>query len=328
MDADKATPQIITSESAVRKSYRAHRYLQDLKEDEVRQFGRDAFRNFMTINTEGKAAPLSLKHPRHWYWRVRLLHILEEISIRFGPYPNGLDDTFATSIKLPRPDSLRVKKAASVVDRQSLVRGEYLVKYGQRAHILEMLDKGLVRIAPASSYAAVEYNDAILDTELKFTYNFYNSPPELISQHATVPPTLATRELIHGTTFLERTLREDYYLFCLSASYDPRLFDDFESDACMIIHSPMEFRDRLMRYVADKAKAKGWTFAAVNYVDPFSVPDPSLHPSLCKHHRYAYQDELRAAWQMHKGRGHNLDAIFVELGSLRDIARVVCIDTQ
>jgi hypothetical protein len=327
MDADKATPQIITSESAVRESYRDHRYLQDLAEDELLKVCRDTFRNFMTINLEGKASPLSLDHPRHWYWRVRLLHTLEEFSIRFGPYPNGFDDSFVTSIKLPRPDSFRVEKAASAIDSQLLARGEYLVKYGQKSHLFGMLDKGLVRIAPASSYAEFEKNDAISDTELKFTCQFYNSPLELISQHAAVPPTLAAGKFIHGTALLELTMREDYYLFCLSASYDPRLFDDFESDACMIIDSPIEFRDRLMRCVADKTQCKGWNFSAVTYVDPFSIPDPSLHPFLRKHHRYAYQDEVRAVWQMQKGCGHNLDPIFVELGSLRDIARVILIDT-
>lgn len=328
MDADKAVPQIVTSESSFREGYRKHRYLEDLEEEELRQFLRDVFRNFMTINSEGKAAPLLLEHPRHWYWRVRLLHVLEEISIRFGPYPNGIDHSFAASIKLPRPDSFRVKKAVSLFNRQSLVRGEYLVKYGKKSHILEMLDKGLVRIAPASSYAAVENNDAISDTELKFTYNFYNSTQETVSKYVSVPSFLTTRELISSTAFLELTLREDYYLFCLSASYDPRLFDDFESDACMIIHSPIKFRDMLMHRVADEAQSKGWAFSAVSYVDPFSVPDPSLHPSLRKHHRYAYQDELRAAWQLHKGLGYNLEPVFVELGSLRDIADVVSIDDQ
>jgi hypothetical protein len=328
MDADKATPKTFNSEGAVRESYRAHRYLQDLANEELQQFWRDAFRNFMTINTEGKAAPLSLKHPRHWYWRVRLLHALEEISIRFGPYPNGFDDAFASSVKFPLPDSPRIRKSSSLVDRQTLVRGEHLVKYGQKAHILEMLDKGLIRVAPASSYAAVENNDAISDTELNFTYKFYNSSTELLSQYGTLPPSLATKDLFQGTARLDITLREDYYLFCLSASYDPRLFDDFEADACMIIHSPVEFLDRIMRPVAEEVHAKGWAFSDVTYIDPFSNPDPDHNHALCKHHRYSYQDELRAAWQVHKGQGHDLSAIFVEIGSLRDIAYVVSIDSQ
>src|SRR5690606_733829 len=65
MDADKATPDKFNSERAVRDSYRAHRYLQDLTAEELQQLWRDAFRNLMTINTDGKAAPLSFEHPRH-----------------------------------------------------------------------------------------------------------------------------------------------------------------------------------------------------------------------------------------------------------------------
>lgn len=328
MDADKATPDTFNSETAVRKSYRSHRYLQDLPGEELQQFWKDAFRNFMTINGEGKAAPLSLKHPWHWYWRVRLLHALEEISIRFGSYPNGFSDAFVSSIKFPHPDSQRIRKASSLVDWQSLVRGQYLVKYGQKAHLLEMLDKGLIRVAPASSYAAVDYNDAISDTELNFTYNFYNPTPEFLSKYAKSLSSLATTGLLEGTARFDITLGEDYYLFCLSASYDPRMFDDFEYDACMIIQSPIKFRERLMRPVFEQVHAKGWAFSAVTYIDPFSNPDPDHNHALCKHHRYSYQDELRAAWQMQKGEGHDLGATFVEIGSLRDIAYVVSIDSQ
>jgi len=259
---------------------------------------------------------------------VRLLHALEEMSIKFGPYPNGFGDAFASSVKFPQPDSPRTRKASTLVDRQSLVRGQYLVKYGKTAHLLEMLDRGLIRIAPASSYAAVDYNDAISDTELNFTYNFYNQSPELLSQYATSLPSLATNGLFQGTARFDITLREDYYLFCLSASYDPRLFDDFESDACMIIQSPIEFQKRLMHPVLEQVHAKGWAFSDVTYIDPFSTPDPDHNHALCKHHRYSYQDELRAAWQMQKGQGHDLGAIFVEIGSLRDIAYVVSIDSQ
>jgi hypothetical protein len=327
VDADKAISRVISNERSVRQSYREYRYLQDLSTSDLRQICRDTFRNFITINVLGKAAPLSLNHPRHWYWRVRLLHVLEEFSVRFGPYPNGFDDEFVRDFRFPKPGSPRIRRAASEPSHRSLTRGKYLVKYGKKEHILDMLDHGLVRLAPASSYASAENNDAIFDTELKFTYSLCNPSPELVALHGALPSDLKADEPFHGTVFLEQTLREDYYLFCLSASYDPRLFDDFESDACLIIKAPTEFRDRLMRRAADQLQSKGWAFAPVTYVDPFSLPDTAHHPSLRKHHRYAYQDEVRAVWQMHKGCGMNLDACFVDLGSLRDISYVVCVDS-
>lgn len=328
MDADKATPKIITHDNDIKKSYRAYRYLQDIPEDELYQYVRDAFRNFMTINEQGKTAPLPVSHPAHWYWRCRLIHIVEELCIRDEGYPRGLNDVFAKSIRLPRADSLRAINAFSAVNHQLLAKGEHLVKYGQKTYVLDMFNKGLFRISPASSYAASEYNDAIADTELKFTYNLYNSSPEVISRYAVVPSSLTTKDLLYGTAFLELTQHEDYYLFCLSTLYSPRLFDDFESDACLIIHSPVEFRNRLMRSVENQVKSKSWAFSEVTYLDPFSIPNPSHHPYLCKHHRYAYQNELRAAWQMHEGSSHKLDAVYVELGSLENIAQVVCINTE
>lgn len=282
----------------------------------------------MTVNSQGKAAPLATDHPQHWYWRARLIHLLEEFSLRPGSYPNGIDDELASDIKFPDPRSTRINRASLAVDRQALARGSYLVKYGQKEHLAEMLHKGLVRIAPASSYAAFEENDAIMDTELKFTFSLYNPSLKLIGEHITLPADATVNKRFLGTAHLDQTLREDYYLFCLSASYDPRLFDDFQANACMIIGSPHEFRARLMQRVAAKVDSAGWGFAPVTYVDPFSIPNSKLRAALRKHHRFAYQDEVRAAWLMRKGSGKDLDAKFVEIGSLSDIAQVICIEAN
>ena len=328
VDADKATPSTIKSEADIRSRYRSHRYLQDLPLADLQKFGRDAFRNFMTINHELKVVPLDVDHPRHSYWRARLLHIHEEYAIRAGAHPRGFDEELVRSIKLPRQNSSGVRRARSSLDLSSLPRGKYLVKYGQKQYLSDALSTGRIKISSASSYASYEKNDAIRDKELEFTFNLFEPRAGLLAKYARLPLNLDVDKCMKGTAFLKRSLRKDYYLYCLSASYDPRMFDDFDYDACLVIHDLEEFRNRLLHSVAEATHAKGWAFSPVTYVDPFSEPDPDLHHALRKHHRYAYQDEVRAAWQLPNESCNDLSPIFVELGSLKNIAELVLVGDE
>jgi hypothetical protein len=68
----------------------------------------------------------------------------------------------------------------------------------------------------------------------------------------------------------------------------------------------------------------GWhaTVNAVEYYDPLLVTPGEVDVLTCKHFRYAYQKEVRVAW-LPPGPIQTLEPIFVELGSLSDIAEVL-----
>ena len=300
---------MICIDEKFRAEYRTYRYLSDLMDDELLNRGRDTFRNFMTINSAGKVSTLPSAHQFHMYWRMRFMHFLEECVLRFGPYPNGLSSEFTNKLKIPNPNSKKVQLAISAVDRSILEDGKYLVKYGKHEHLKQMLLSGIVKISPASTYADASLNEATRDTELEFTFRLYRPTHEdlkpYLNQNSTTFP-------LDGTAIITQTAREDFHLFCLSASYSPHLFDDFNAEACLLITKPIEFRDRLLSVVHDEINARGHTFSAVTYTDPLTESGTGIHITLRKNARYAYQDEMRAVW-LPKNRSASLKEQFVSL---------------
>ena len=306
-----------------RVEYRVHRYLTDLSDDELRNRGQDAFLNFMTINDAGKASPLPTTHQWHVYWRMRFVHFLEECVLRFGSYPNGLGPQFIIGLKFPNPKSKKVRAAMSAVGREGLEDGKYLVKYGKREHLKQTLHNGIVRISPASSFADPSLNDAVRDTELEFSFLLYKPTHENLRPYLDQPP--AEPFILDGSAIITQTAKEDFHLFCLSASYDPRLFDDFDADACLLITKPIEFRDRLLWAIHRAVNARGHSFSTVTYVDPLTETGKDTHLALRKNARYTYQDEVRAVW-LPKDRSAPLAVQFVKVGNLEDVARLVVLE--
>jgi hypothetical protein len=273
----------------------------------------------MTVNSAGKASPLPVDHRWHVFWRMRFVHFLEECVIRFGPYPAGLSKEFINDLRMPNPSSKRVIAGLTAVDRSVLEDGKYLVKYGKREHLEGMLHDGIVRISPASAFRDSSLNDAIRDTELEFSYLLHKPTAEEVRPYlngADVNP-----GLLEGSAIITQTAKEDFYIFCLSATYDARLFDDFDVDACLLISDPVAFRDRLLSTVHKALDARGHTFSGVTYVDPLTERGEGVHLALRKNARFAYQDEVRAVW-LAKNKGP-LRIQFVTLGCLSDVASLI-----
>lgn len=305
-----------------RAQYRQRRYLLDLSDPDLRQRGRDTFQNLMTIDKAGKAAALPLGHEGHAFWRMRFVHFLEESALRFGPYPNGLGNDFATGLRFPDPRSPRVKAALAAVNLDRLQYGKYLVKYGRREHLEKTLKRGIVRIAPASAFADPALNHAIQDNELEFSFMLHRPSDSELEPYFTEKSLEPL--VVDGTVVIAETARENFYLYCLSASYEPRLFDDFNADSCLIIWKPMAFRDRLMWGVHERIQARGHAFLRVAYVDPLTETGKDVNISFKKHARYQYQNEMRGIW-LSKTPTEPLEVQFVEIGKLSDIAELVTI---
>lgn len=306
---------------AWRAEYRSHRYMEDMSDSDIQQRMRDIFRNFMTINNVGKASPLSPEHQWHGFWRLRFVHLLEEFVQRFGPFPNGFDTEKGGRIDFPDPRSKRIQAAMTAIDRNGLEDGEFLVKYGKLEHLKEMLHSGIVRISPASAFADLAFNNAIRDNEREMSHWMYN--PTLADLHPYLKTTEPKLIFAEGSAIRTRT-SEDYYLLCLSASYDAPLFDDFDADACLIIRDPIAFRDRLMWEVHRVLRTRGHTFGPVTYVDPITQIEKTVPIALQKNARHSYQDEVRGAWLPQQG-AKNLQVEYVKLGSLEGTAQLVSV---
>ena len=59
-------------------------------------------------------------------------------------------------------------RAAELWDKLNLTAGSYLLKFGHKQHITDMIEKGVLRISPAESYDDPSLNPAIADREYEF----------------------------------------------------------------------------------------------------------------------------------------------------------------
>lgn len=322
---DSAPRVQIPSDETIRRGYRAKRYLEDLADCTLLQRGRDLFLNLMTIGKDGKFCPLPLHLGAHWYFRKRFDEFLEECRIRHGNYPNGFEQ-FTEDLRIPRPDSAIVTWAIHDAARRDLTPGTFMAKYGCYEQLCGALRRGRLRIAPASSYLDNAHNSAVRDDELSFTFYLHDPSPKDFEPYAKFAPG-PIKERFQGSIEITETTREDYYVFCLSAAYEPRLFADFEANACLLIQKPKVFLDRLMQITTDALGARGWSFQQVTYVDPMTETGAGTPIAFRKNFRYCYQREWRAAWQP-SSLEPPLQAHFVEIGPLDDIAELIAFDPR
>jgi len=199
----------------------------------------------------------------------------------------------------------------------------FLVKYGKRIHLEPMLQSGVFRLSPASRYRDSE-NPAIRDTELEFTEELYGaivSAPE--NGDYCIPMDRWKPIPMIGTMKGKLTSESDYYTACFSNTYNSRLFDDFDADACILIKDPMRFVELVRRCASEKLPDWRFSKGNVSYRDPFQ---PTSDDSIvyAKHFRYWYQNEFRFAWQS-PANVQVLEYLSLTLGSLRDFCDLLAL---
>lgn len=253
-------------------------------------------------------------------WMVWQTEVFEECVLRHYDYPGPLDISAYREAFEHAFD--HVPNITPVLDKYHLTREKaYLLKFGDPFWLRKSLEDGSFRVAPASFYDAPYHNHARRDTELKreITPNPKNPRVRefMARRRIEAPPgKVASRITIESPT--------DYYLFSLSTSYSRRLFGDFAATGCLVIHTPLEFMNRLREAVDEKLT--DWLYEAgfVTYYDPVRV-DPQLVDDqlrFMKPFRHAYQSEIRFTWTP-RTVVKKLEPFEVKLGSLKEIAELV-----
>jgi hypothetical protein len=302
-----------------RQQYRSRRYMQHLGHEEVRQRARDVFLNLIVITEEAKIG-LPPINPESTYWMELWTHVLEEFVLRFGPYPQGFEDGFIREGAIPLPSDPRAEKAAAIVSRRAATQGAYVVKYGQLKYLREAYEVGRLRIAPASTYADPSLNPAIRDNELELDIQ---PPPAEWRLEVFDPKTGARKGAITPTRGRITTgSRSNYYVYCLSSLFAPRLFLDFNADACLLITRPHEFLDTIVTQCERRLPGFTGLAKAIRYIDPLNTTVGDVDVFLCKHFRFAYQKEVRCVWLPPDVRDE-LQPVFLELGPLSSIAELI-----
>lgn len=308
-----------------RMQYRRRRYLEHLSNEELEQRTKDVFCNLTVLSDKGQISFHPINEEGE-YWMIMWTHLLEEFTLRHGPYPAGFSNGFIKDAQIVKPTYPEIPKAVEAIKGRDLRSGTFLVKYGKYQYLRPAFEKGLIRVAPASFYDDPSLNPAIKDNELELSVFAHPSDVEIqIIDENTGAPT--SRVAPFGNVIYTLKSPTNYYVYCLSSIYAYRTFDDFEADCCLMITQPREFIRRLLR--AFDKNLNGWRgFAtAVTYVDPMNANPNNLDVFFSKHFRYSYQKEYRAIWLPPNTEDH-LDPFMLELGSLKHLSELIPLEVK
>lgn len=292
--------------------------MRDLSLEELAQRMSDFMANILTHSMDAaKIAPMNVMANESWW--VGFTHVLEELDLRGESWRQPSID-MKTHLVMPRSE--RVLKSMALAKRKSIAHDGWHYKFGKREHMGALINKGTVRIAPASSFSSSALNGARRDDELNLaTKPAWGDLADLCRRDGIHPPQETTnRDWIYVTQ-----AKTDYFVYCMAERFDHRLFDDFEADSCVLFHDPSTFEGRLRARVQEVMGEWRPLSTQIEYIDPLFPPVETLNPFFCKHFRFFYQREYRHIWMPSADPGP-LKAFFVDLGSLQDIAELVMLD--
>jgi DNA invertase Pin-like site-specific DNA recombinase len=175
----------------------------------------------------------------HWiiksdqaHWSKRISWVEEEF--RFRSLAHRIEELRAVELARSRPPVKAARRVSSTIE--ALSPGSYIVKFAERRYVRDMLAYGRFRISPASRYCDASLNPAIRDDELQA--EIFAPAGSSLSMQVDE----AYREIpgILGPLVFRRRC-SDFYVFCAAGVFDPRLFDEFQADACQVVRDIQRF---------------------------------------------------------------------------------------
>lgn len=298
--------------------YRGDRYLKGLTQLELNRRFRDLVRNFLILTPDAKIGfpPLN---PEGIEWMQLITHTLEEFRLTYGPYPAGFTGEVHREEKFPDFASALAQKAASALAAHGLKSREVFLKYGKPEYMTALFEEGRLRVQPASEYSKPDHNGAVRDDELALDVSLYltrETVRNVVSNPQDVPEDLEWKRID-----FRFSRPNDFWLYCVSSSVEPRLFVDFNAEACVIIRDREEFRRRLLAAGAAAFPGARSRDGNAIYIDPLRPRSARIDVPLSKHFKYAYQAEHRFIWE--PPSANPLTFKDLALGSLKDIAELV-----
>ena len=282
--------------------YEAYRYLENIADDNLLERYRNIVRNMSRIvSRERDVIPIKL-FLSSWYWyrkehQTRLeFHLRKIVSLPVSPPEEPPNNDGADAPSRPRsPNS-----------------GDVLFRFDKSCYMVPFVEKGAVRISPASKHLTGMHGDPRTDDELS-KHSF------LPGRHTRIRTKSGQEIPVIGN--FQRTIScPDYYDLCMTCGYHGSLFSDFSADTCVVITSPVVFSERISQ--AAEAYLPGWYFfhGPIQYFDPYNMdPHEVFNPTISKDFSFAYQMEYRYLW-FPEERYSAKDYIYLNLGSINDIA--------
>lgn len=310
-----------------RSQYKADRYLCDASTRDLLDRFRYLVNLIAEITPDGKMAARPARDASSLLYIELFQHAATELELR-GISANvstfGLD-RHLPSVKWPRRhDGSGWRRVMHGVEATAVI------KYGRLEHLQAMLDGKGVRVAPASSYGDVSLGSHRSDDELRreITRSGRGMSVQALREIGGRQFPCGPRVPLDGemTQYFDAP---DYYVWCASQVCDPRLFVDFEADACLVIRDVKAFVDRMAWGIARALLAKPpremvCSAQPVMYYDPYRMPNDwemRLDVSMHKPIRYAYQREWRLVTMLAPVR-EELEVLWVDPGPMGDIAEI------
>ncbi len=292
-----------------RKNYLSNRYLASLSLSGLESRLDDILINLLFFSKDGS---ISFDQTSQMNGLVeRFVHVDEEMRER------GLSINLVNKASEYKEKYPNILKAITVWNDRKPLTGDYLVKFSKKEYLEQMIDFGKIRVSDAGFYNDPSLNLAVRDNELSQT---------IILPHGTkIRKKMSSGEYeeIKGIQSISLTNNypENFYVYCLTKTYQHRLFDDFNADACLLIYDLKKFFDRFLNCL--KKSYSDWQLKSgdVRYNDPFFPPISSDIP-FNKHFRFWYQSEFRIAIKPKKPE-EKLGPIYLEIGSLTDCCELI-----
>lgn len=245
-----------------------------------------------------------------WWWlRARHWTLLEFERRQLAPSP---------SPEIPAMPTLARGFDGTVAGGQKL-----LVRLSERRWLLDLLG-GRMRFVPAARYRDIPVDTARSDEEMSKAYRRPGQSIQITgSQGNTIKAigdvVFASRRCVERNGVLDDV---PYWLCSFSSDLDPRLFHEFRSDACIVIFDPMEFVRRALPHLNREAPNAVKSLFPNDYFDQYFLSNHKLRAMVSKEMAFAYQREMRFALDPEGGPALANGDLFVDIGSLEDIAAV------
>jgi len=293
------TEQRMARSDVWRLQYRRDRYARHLLHAELIRRFNDLLLNLVTVTPNGiglgsgEISPDEISN-ESTVWMEKVTHVLEEFKLRYGPYPGGLKGNAPPVSKIPELASELARKTARRLEARGADPSDVFIKFGQRKYMEMLYSSGGLRIQPATYFAATVHNEAVKDDELTIEASLDLSREEiaaLVSNPQEVPAA-SPRQRVD----VKLQLESDYWLYCLSSSLVPRLFIDYDADACVVIRDRARFTSMLQKAGLQKLSGSAMSYSPVEYIDPLLPRSLTIPVAFSKHFRYSYQNEHRFCW--------------------------------
>jgi len=303
----------------MRRQYDRNRYARHLSQSELDRRIRDILLNLLILTPEAKIGLLALNNEGAM-WIEKWTHMLEEMQLRYGPYPAGFTRNILHSDPFPNLASDLARKAAEALKGDGLRLGSFMIKYGKRAHMERLFHDGSLRIQPASYFTERDLNGAVRDDERRLPLSFALSREDI--KKIVVNPNDIPEVIPDHRVDLVFQSPGDYWMYCVTQSVEPRLFVDFEADACVIVRDRPAFASRLHTVVSAALAGATHQARSIEYVDPLLPKTTRIFLPFAKHFGYSYQSEHRFCW-FPVNPVPKLQHVDLSIGGLEDIAELV-----